>query len=59
MKQLFQITTNFACFGVEVENEIVTKSAPIGKWTLGKNINGVKSVYEKKYKGTVSLIKEI
>lgn len=33
---LCQITTNYACFGVEVKNGVVVNSAPIAKWGIGK-----------------------
>jgi hypothetical protein len=34
---LYQVTLPYACFGIEVRNGVVTSSAPIGKWMVGKN----------------------
>lgn len=44
----FQITTVYGCFGIDVEEDTVTETAPIAKWMKGKNINYIKQWVNKK-----------
>lgn len=48
MKELYQITLSYACAGIVLENQIVTKTAPIFNWMKGKNIDQVKNWVDKK-----------
>jgi len=48
MRYLYQITLKYACFGLEVENEIIIDAANIAKWTIGKNLKYVINYYKKK-----------
>lgn len=38
---LYQVTLSYACFGVEVENDIVVNVAPIARWMVGKHLFNV------------------
>jgi len=38
----YWIGLKYACFGITTENDIVIKSAPIGKWMIGKSISEIK-----------------
>ena len=44
-EELYQIDTGYACFGIVVENGIVTRTAPISKYSLGKRVEQVLSYY--------------
>jgi hypothetical protein len=39
---------SYATFGIEEENDVVISSAPITKWTIGKNINFVLNYFRNK-----------
>jgi len=39
MEGLYQIKLSYATFGISTYNDIVIKTAPIGKWMIGKDIN--------------------
>ena len=45
---LYQIDIGYACFGIEVENDVVTYAAPIAKWTIGKTWEEVESYFKSK-----------
>lgn len=45
---LYYIDIKYATFGILEENNIVKKSAPIGSWMIGKNIEFIKSWVKKK-----------
>lgn len=58
---MYQITykitaRNLACFAIIVSNNIVTYTAPIGKWMRGKHIEKIKAWVNKK-QGTLIRIK--
>ena len=36
--KIYQITLPYACFGIQVNNGVIKKTAPIGKWMIGKDI---------------------
>lgn len=42
MEQLYRIYTNYFCAGLIVQNNIVTKAAPILKWTIGKKFSNIR-----------------
>jgi len=39
---LYQITLFYACFGIEICDNVVINSAPIGKWMIGKKLKYIK-----------------
>lgn len=45
MRQLYQITTYNACFGVEVEDGVIVDSAPIAKYYIGKPLDALLTRY--------------
>ena len=51
---LYQIDIGYACFGVEVENEIVSYAPPIAKWTIGKTWEEVKLHYTAKKNANIT-----
>ena len=56
MKEAYQISLSYACGGIEVENNVITKTAPIFNWMLGKSLNIVQTwVFNKK--GSIIQIK--
>jgi hypothetical protein len=44
----YWINLPYACFGIEVDNGVVKRAAPIAKWSIGKNIQIVLDFYKKK-----------
>jgi len=46
--KIFRIDITYACFGIDVENDIVVDAAPIGKWMIGKNISFITNWVKKK-----------
>lgn len=43
LKKLYWISLSYATFGVITTNDIVTSTAPIAKWMMGKNIEEIKN----------------
>jgi hypothetical protein len=41
--KLYQITLDYACFGILVCDDYVIAAAPIGKWMIGKTIYQIES----------------
>ena len=54
--KIYQITLPYACFGIQVKNGVVKKSAPIGKWMIGKKIQFVENWIKNK-KGKIEELK--
>ena len=44
--ELYQVDAGYACFGLVVEDGIVTRTAPISKYSLGRKIEEVISYYK-------------
>lgn len=40
---LYQVISDYGCYGIEVSDNIVTDSAPIGIWMIGKRFDLVES----------------
>lgn len=38
MIRFFYINIGYAVFGIESDNNIITKTAPIAKWMIGKTL---------------------
>lgn len=56
MEYLYRITLKEACFSIIVNsNKIVIKTAPIGNWMKGKNINFIIN-WVKSKKGTIEYV---
>ena len=54
---LYQITTNYACFGVEVNEEgVVVNVAPISKWSIGRSWWRVKEWWLVKRKAKIEKV---
>jgi hypothetical protein len=49
MITLYQIRLPHATFGIEVCDGVVTKAAPIAKWTVGKKSSEVIGYYMRRY----------
>jgi hypothetical protein len=49
MITLYQIRLPHATFGIEVCDGVVTKAAPIAKWTVGKKSGEVIGYYLRRY----------
>jgi hypothetical protein len=49
MITLYQIRLPHATFGIEVRDGIVTRAAPIAKWTVGKKSGDVLGYYMRRY----------
>jgi hypothetical protein len=45
---LYSISLSYATFGIEVENNIVVRAAPIARWCMGKSIDNVLFYYKNK-----------
>jgi len=39
----YRINLKYACFGIEEKNGLVVKTAPIGRWMIGKEISVIKN----------------
>lgn len=48
MSQTIRVTLSYACFGLEVEDGIVTEAAPIARWAVGKRVEDVKAYWSRK-----------
>ena len=48
MEKLYRIELKYGVFGMLIENNKVVDSAPMGRWTVGKDINYVLNYYKKK-----------
>lgn len=55
MINVWQISTDYACFGLIEQGEVVKMAAPIANWTLGKNIVEVLDFYITKKNATVTV----
>jgi hypothetical protein len=42
MKRVFHIDVKYACYGIVSVNDIVTESAPIANWMIGKTLQQIK-----------------
>jgi len=49
----YRIELPYGVFGLREENGIVVESAPMGKWSIGKNIEFVLDYYRTKKKAKV------
>ena len=56
MNELYQVRLPYGTFGVECENDKVVKSAPMGKWMLGKHIHYITG-WARRKGGTVLKVK--
>lgn len=45
---LYQVTTQYATFGLIEENDKIIQAAPIAKWTLNKSCKEVIDYYKRK-----------
>lgn len=54
-EELYWISLPYATFGIIVEENVVIKTAPIGKWMMGKSIYNIKYWVLKK-KGIIKKI---
>ena len=50
----YRIELPYGVFGLQEENGVVVKSAPMGKWTIGKKIEFVLDYYRTKKKATIT-----
>ena len=57
INMLYQITLLSCCFGIEVRNNKIINSAPIGKWMIGKSFMYVAEWVNKK-RGTINQIRK-
>lgn len=39
MKKLYYVNLSYACFGIEVKDNIIIETAPIAKWSIGKSLD--------------------
>jgi len=60
MEKLYSVELSYAVFGIITdEKDIVVRTAPISRKSLGKHINDVIIFYEIKRKGYVTYLGEI
>ena len=56
--KFFRITLSYCCYGIITNDDnVIIKSAPIGRWTIGKKLGDVCNWVINK-KGTVELVKK-
>ncbi len=54
---LYQITLPYACFGIDVIDNIVIEAPPIAKWMIGNSIGGV-CLWVSKKNGTIKEVRK-
>jgi len=56
-EHLYSVGVPYACFGIITdETGLITETAPIAKWAIGKYISYVKHYFETKKSGTVTQV---
>lgn len=54
-ERVFWIDVGYACFGIISQDDVIVKTAPIGRWMIGKKLKDIKPWLIKKK----SIVKEI
>jgi hypothetical protein len=45
MNKAYQISLKNMCFGIEAENDVIVRCAPIAEWAIGKKLRHVLKYY--------------
>lgn len=53
---LYQVDIGYACFSIEVENDVVKYAPPIAKWTIGKKWKEIEEYYKTKKNAKITRV---